>query len=206
MIRVLYMQIRGTLMKCKRLRHSKGFGVQSPSAYSFITEVINEKYPYYAYSFIDNSELPIDKVVKKICFLYLRLANYVQPEIIVNCFPPTDCYNKYFSYGCKSCVIMVIKDNVTSSCLAANFVNITTVDILRISLLNECKDIIEFFMNRTTERSVFILENIHENRDTQRQWSNLINNDKTGVTYDLYYLGLIFFDKKRYKQNYIVNF
>ena len=33
----------------RRCGYSRGFGVQSPSAYSFIRYVINEHYPYYAY-------------------------------------------------------------------------------------------------------------------------------------------------------------
>ena len=32
-----------------RWRHCRGFGVQSPTDYSFIRYVINEHYPYYAY-------------------------------------------------------------------------------------------------------------------------------------------------------------
>ncbi len=33
----------------RRCGYCRGFGVQSPSAYSFIRYVINEHYPYYAY-------------------------------------------------------------------------------------------------------------------------------------------------------------
>ena len=37
-------------------------------------------------------------------------------------------------------------------------------------------------------------------------WKNIINDDRTGVTFDLYDLGIIFFDEKRVKENRIVNF
>lgn len=33
----------------------------------------------------------------------------------------------------------------------------------------------------------------------------MMNDSRTGVTFDLYYCGILFFDK-RIKQNYIVNF
>lgn len=33
----------------QRLRHSRGFGIHSPFAYRFITEVLNQPYAYYSY-------------------------------------------------------------------------------------------------------------------------------------------------------------
>mgnify|MGYP007103219026 CR=1 FL=1 len=36
----------------RRLRHEKGFGIHSPFAYNFITEVIHQQYAYYAYDSI----------------------------------------------------------------------------------------------------------------------------------------------------------
>ena len=33
----------------RRAKYSRGFGVQSPSAYQFIRYVLTEHYPYYAY-------------------------------------------------------------------------------------------------------------------------------------------------------------
>ena len=36
-----------------RMRHKRGFGVQSPTAFFFVTQVLKEKLPYYAYGQID---------------------------------------------------------------------------------------------------------------------------------------------------------
>lgn len=37
------------LLRLRMLRHAGGFGVHSPFAYRFITEVLNQPYAYYAY-------------------------------------------------------------------------------------------------------------------------------------------------------------
>lgn len=59
----------------RKLKHRKGFGVHSPFAYAIITEVIEEKLPYYAYrrmqrTYDRNSSIPF-----KVACLLLRLAN-----------------------------------------------------------------------------------------------------------------------------------
>ena len=37
-------------------------------------------------------------------------------------------------------------------------------------------------------------------------WNQLKEDERVGVTFDLYDLGLLFFDKTKIKQHYIVNF
>ena len=58
----------------------------------------------------------------------------------------------------------------------------------------------------TDDHTLFIIEDIGYNDTAKRMWQKLLESDLTSVSYDLYYLGIAFFDRKRYKNNYIVNF
>jgi hypothetical protein len=58
-------------------------------------------------------------------------------------------------------------------------------------------------VSKCDEHSVIIVEGLW--RDWER-WHKLEADDNTGVTFDLYYCGIVFFDKNRFKQNYIINF
>ena len=46
-----------------RMGYSRGFGVQSPSSYSFLRYVVNEHYPYYAYQNLTAELEPINSEV-----------------------------------------------------------------------------------------------------------------------------------------------
>ena len=59
----------------RKLKHRKGFGVHSPFAYSIITEVIEEKLPYYAYRRMDRTYSKQSPIPQKVAHLLLRLAN-----------------------------------------------------------------------------------------------------------------------------------
>ena len=60
----------------RRCGCSRGFGVQSPSAYAFIRYVINEHYPYYAYQELQERLSWFDKRGHQTGRLLLRLANF----------------------------------------------------------------------------------------------------------------------------------
>lgn len=59
----------------RKLKHRKGFGVHSPFAYSIITEVIEEKLPYYAYRRMQRTYDKQAPIPHKVACLLLRLAN-----------------------------------------------------------------------------------------------------------------------------------
>jgi len=60
-----------------RVGKSRGFGIQSPWAYRFVTEVIGECCPYYAYEEIDRR--CHTKRERKFQKLLLRISNFVYP-------------------------------------------------------------------------------------------------------------------------------
>lgn len=65
-----------------RWRHSKGYGVHSPYAYRFITDVIRPgKYGYYAFEDLEG-EIESRRLYKKGCFL-IRLLNFLGTKRIV---------------------------------------------------------------------------------------------------------------------------
>ena len=61
-------------------------------------------------------------------------------------------------------------------------------------------------LKQADDRTLFVIEDIGYNDTAKRMWQKLLESDITSVSYDLYYLGIAFFDHKRYKNNYIVNF
>ena len=61
-----------------RLTCCRGFGIQSPSAYSFVRYVVNEHYPYYAYADLADSFPQLGKRERKLGEFYFRLANFAQ--------------------------------------------------------------------------------------------------------------------------------
>ena len=172
-----------------RWRHCRGFGVQSPSDYSFIRYVINEHYPYYAYDELYD-QLNIGKFKKKKAELLFRIANWKQAKYAILLFND-DVYRKYIHYGCRKTVI-------SSQYVCDN-------SFLVISALDLDDGSISRILDNMRHDSLVVIDNLND-KQARKVWKNIIADDRVTISFDLYYIGIVMTIDKRYKHNYIVNF
>ena len=52
---------------------------------------------------------------------------------------------------------------------------------------------------------ILVIDDI-DTRCGRRLWKDIINNDRTTITFDLYYIGIVMNVVNRYKHDYVVNF
>lgn len=183
----------------RRIKYCRGFGVQSPSAYRFIRYVINEHYPYYAYDEL-RKELPrLDSLTRKRMELYFRVANFRQASLWLDFCERNDVIATYVGRGCHATQVRRITDlqQITAD---------DRIEVLRICPSAGCEALLEAALQKPDDHTLFLIEDIGYNDTAKRMWQKLIESDLTSVSYDLYYLGIAFFDRKRYKANYVVNF
>ena len=194
-----------------RFRHRCGYGVHSPFAFNLITHVIYENTPYYKYKdlVVAQKKLALEKdkywkyESKKIKQLLFRLVNYTQPDTIVD-------------VGTLSASALYLKagkegaDYTSASQLSELFLEADVpVDFLYLHDYR-CPEFMEevfrICMERTRNRSVFVIEGIHYTPQMSALWKRMKQYEQIGITFDLYDLGIIFFDKTKIKQDYVVNF
>lgn len=183
----------------RRIKYCRGFGVQSPSAYRFIRYVINEHYPYYAYDELRKELLRLDSLTRKRMELYFRVANFRQASLWLDFCERNDVIATYVGRGCHATQVRRITDlrQITAD---------DRIEVLRICPSAGCEVLLEAALQKTDDHTLFIIEDIGYNDTAKRLWQTLLESDITSVSYDLYYLGIAFFDRKRYKANYVVNF
>lgn len=183
----------------RRIKYCRGFGVQSPSAYRFIRYVINEHYPYYAYDELRKELTRLDSLTRKRMELYFRVANFRQASLWLDYSRRDDTIATYVGRGCNATRVRNIADSQQP-------VSGDKIEVLRICPSAGCEALLEAALQKTDDHTLFIIEDIGYNDTARRLWQTLLESDITSVSYDLYYLGIAFFDRKRYKANYVVNF
>ena len=191
-------KVQRKLVWLSRLGHCRGFGIQSPWAYSLDRYVINEHFPYYAYDELASAYPDVDGETRRLCELYFRLANYRQPHKICLFLPHADVYAAYLKRGCMTVDVILAKQSLEG---------IQTVELALMSLSDSlAESCYESILQKVDEHSVLAVEGIAANRQSKQMWRDIVDDDRTGVSFDLYDCGLVFFDKQRYKKNYIINF
>lgn len=194
-------QIRSLLVWLRRSRHSRGFGVQSPWAYRFIRYVVNEHYPYYAYDDLSRLYEGYPKQIQKLCRLYFRIANFWQAEqaLDYSAASETDVirlYGTFMKRGCNKLEVVPVRR-------AGDF---SSVRLMRLSVEGDYRQVFEKAVSLANASTMIIVEQIKRDKESRTFWKSIVDDPRCISTFDLYYCGIIFFDKKRYKENYVVNF
>ena len=207
----LLLALKRPFIWLRRFRHRRGYGVHSPFAFDFITDVVYERTAYYKYKDLREREKQL-KGEKKPDWLYeppklkrllFRLVNYAQPARVVDA-------------GRLSASALYLK----AACEHADYVGATDLSELFLEAgvpvgflyLHDYRnpafmeDVFRVCAPRTTERSLFVIEGIHYTRNMTALWKRMQQDPRVGITFDLYDLGILFFDKSITKQDYIVNF
>ncbi len=163
----------------RRVRHRCGYGVHSPFAFRFLTDVVYEREAYYAYRELDamlSARWRFRR--RKGLHLLFRLTNYVQPSTIT---VPADCSQ--------------VRRYVQAACPHAVLEETFSVGETDLCILLAPDDVAA----RMKQGGVLVLNQLHHHRDWFR-------NLPATVLFDLYDVGIAFYDEQYYRQYYIINF
>lgn len=189
-----------------RIGYCRGFGVQSPSAYRFIRYVINEHYPYYAYSDL-RSELPDVSWLERMRMeLYFRIANFRQASTWLCYGGDTALLKRYVGCGCNASAVRSVQTKDVGDRKVEAECSDRPVEVALIRPVEGSEDFLTSVLQHSDMGTLILVEDIYDSPSAKKMWETLISSPRVSVCYDLYYLGIAFTDTDRYKTSYIVNF
>ena len=92
-----------------RATKCQGFGIQSPWAFRFARNVINEHALYHVYGDMKKAFPYATKLEHKLGKLYFRVANFIQPTCWCIVGEGEEWIEPYVKAGCKTTRIVVAK-------------------------------------------------------------------------------------------------
>lgn len=189
-----------------RFRNRKGYGVHSPSAFYLIRAVINEKEAYYAYSELKEKRHVGKMLSENVDKLLLRLSNFIQPQSIVQVGKDFPLSLEYLSAGCKTAFCQALNGTESPEEGLKMLLEGKPLGLLHLTQVPTYQQWFKAALDYVTEKSLIVVEDIHKSKEQYTWWKTIQQQEEVGITYDLYEVGLVFFDKSKIKQHYKVNF
>lgn len=182
-----------------RKRHNRGFGIQSPSAFFFVTQVLKERLAYYAYTELDSAVEKQGGTSRKHVRELFRITNYLHPT---NCIAiESDIAGLAMKAARPSAPCHTLKETETEK-FRRYLEKYDKIGILYIGDTTYRNIILETALPYTNNNSAIIVEGIHKSKETSLWWQSIVDNPTAIVTYDMQSYGLLFFDKEKKKQHY----
>lgn len=195
-----------------RFRHRRGYGVHSPFAFDFITNVVYEHTPYYKYDELNEQVARQEAALGhawshreplRLKQLLFRMVNRAQPARIIHIGPPSaiGLYLQAGKQGAHYTEVYAPEDLQLGTG--------TTVDFLYIDDTSHPAAVEAAFARCAAQagpQSVFVLRGVGYTHGMREAWKRLRQHPDAVVTFDLYDVGIVFFDPSKNRQHYVVNF
>ena len=197
---------------CRRFRHRRGYGVHSPSDFFLITSVMYESLPYYAYDRLkmSSSTKALPHYREKVNRLLFRLVNYFRTDTLVEVGTGNGDAIRYMKDARTSMTSVSIKGEdreETLRSLKKELEKLGKLDFLHIAFTPYYNEVFEVAFPYLHEASCVVVGDIYASEERKLWWKELTGNDeRVRISFDLYDIGLLLFEEKRFKQNYTVNF
>lgn len=186
----------------RKIKHRKGFGVHSPFAYAIITEVIEEKLPYYAYSSMQRRYDKKSPVPFKVVCLLFRLANRFSCRNIAILgdeqyarMPLTEVDSRNTVYVFSDVPSLPMSGDVKYDMIVVNQNPFPDESLL-----------LEWLLSHATPETIFFAKGIQPKHALETFWDAFSELDEVPITMDLFDYGLAIMKPNFFKQHYIVSF
>lgn len=195
-------------VRLKRIRHRRGYGVHSPFAFNFLTYVVYERGEYYAYrDLAARHPVPFFRcgghLAKCRKFLF-RLANYVHPAVIRLVGGIGTAEADYLSAGCRSAA--VVRGGVGVAGQGAEVGVPRPKELVCVGRDVPPDEWAALVARPRAEDSACLIAGIHRSASSRQAWDEVKRQDAVVVSFDLYDYGLVFFDRSKQRQHYIIWF
>lgn len=194
-------------IRLKRIRYRKGYGVHSPFAFRLITEIIAESSPYYSYADIENTPSLLGRnkinLSTKVLKLIFRLVNWMQPTSILEIGATS---NLEFAATLAKRNAQLIYSETIISTLNTKHLPYDLVFINHDKASETLEKSKEKILQLVHSGSLLVISGIGYSNEMKELWRSIQQDERAGITFDLYEVGLVFFDLEKNKQDYIVNF
>ncbi|MCF0179307.1 MAG: hypothetical protein HUJ97_03560 [Bacteroidales bacterium] len=214
--------------RIRNFKYRKGFGVHSPFAYNFITEVVEEKTPYYSYTFFQKIYTKQSPVPFKLAAFLLRLSNRFHARKIIEIGSDggqmalpiivTDSHNRIYSLANEETeiaakdflsVLNERQEQITYKRTVEDIPEDFIADMVLLSYLPDGYDankLFEYLKLHTHEKSIFFVKGIQPKQKMEKVWDIFCDDENIQITMDMFDYGLAIRRPRFFKQHYIVSF
>ena len=170
-----------------------------------------ESLSYYAYKPLKaaSSTKSLPHYRERINKLLFRLVNYFRPASLVDVGQGNGDALRYMREVRRTMAVVALdgldREN-TLLRLRNELARLKKVDFLHLGFTPYYKEVFEVAYPYLHEGSCVVMGDIYVSAEREAWWKERMADERVVITFDLYDIGLMLFEGKRFKQNYKVNF